>query len=87
MLCPTCKKWAARTGEQLSNLRDMAELPHFKLVCPDCDGTEWATTDRFVEDAPHHFVKHPNTQPRVIAIPVMIGILILLIWGFIKSWS
>lgn len=53
--CAHCLKyWAARTPAQLDIRRiNMASAPNATPApCPQCDGTEWATTDTLIKEMP-----------------------------------
>lgn len=51
MTCANCEGWAAKSLEQLRRrLRNIEEHPEVTPhVCPNCKGTDWATTEEFIK--------------------------------------
>lgn len=48
--CPACAAWCATSEKQLANrLANVAGMPDVQTyACPQCGGTEWATSDAMV---------------------------------------
>jgi hypothetical protein len=54
-ICPTCKPWHAKTPEELDIRRTNMMLCEGEAtihVCPECQGTDWTTSDALVVQTP-----------------------------------
>jgi hypothetical protein len=83
MMCENCSRWAATTDVQLANrLRNMASMNNVGThSCPNCGGTEWATTHEMIDRAkliPHD--KYSIRKFRVSAILLITFVLMILWW-------